>query len=228
MCLRYGWTPTELPVTCGCGEEFNVKHALSCLLGGFRSLMHNELQHLYYLFLTEAGFKVEKEPLLTKLSGEFLKYKSANKEADARSDLKVYGFWRRLRDAYFDLMVNSPTATSYQNTKVSKLLKTSENKKNREYKERINCVEHGDFSPLIFTTTGSMGTQALFVTKRIAQKLSDKSGHHISKVMGWLRCRISFALLRSTLTCLRGTRTRRHLSEEINLDLAISQVVDKA
>jgi len=190
--------------------------------------MHNELQHLYYLFLTEAGFKVEKEPLLTKLSGEFLKYKSANKEADARSDLKVYGFWRRLRDAYFDLMVNSPTATSYQNTKVSKLLKTSENKKNREYKERINCVEHDDFSPLIFTTTGSMGTQALFVTKRIAQKLSDKSGHHISKVMGWLRCRISFALLRSTLTCLRGTRTRRHLSEEINLDLAISQVVDKA
>jgi len=40
----------------------------------------------------DAGHTVETEPLLQKLSGEGFEYKSANKEDDARSDIKVTGF----------------------------------------------------------------------------------------------------------------------------------------
>ena len=35
------------------------------------------------------------------LSGEVFEYKSANKEADARSDIKCCGFWGNKRQAYF-------------------------------------------------------------------------------------------------------------------------------
>ena len=38
LALRYGWTPTEMPCTCACGNKFSVEHALSCAKGGFPSI----------------------------------------------------------------------------------------------------------------------------------------------------------------------------------------------
>src|SRR6185312_14026095 len=92
----------------------------------------------------------------------------------------------------------------------------------REYKERIREVEHADFNPLVFTTVGAMGPQSQVVMKRIAEKLSDKKGIAVSVVTGWLRVRLSFALLRTSLLCLRGTRHKKFLNTE-NVDLAVSQ-----
>ena len=39
--------------------------------------------------------------------------KTANKEDDARSDIKCCGFWSNQRQAYFDGKVVSPFARSY-------------------------------------------------------------------------------------------------------------------
>lgn len=33
--LRYGWSPTRLPLKCVCGNDFTVEHALSCSHGGY-------------------------------------------------------------------------------------------------------------------------------------------------------------------------------------------------
>ena len=33
--LRYGWEPTKTPLTCVCGANFNVTHALHCAKGGY-------------------------------------------------------------------------------------------------------------------------------------------------------------------------------------------------
>ena len=52
--------------------------------------------------MRDAGHVVETEPPLQKLSGEGFDYKSANKEDDARSDIKATGFWRNMRQAYFN------------------------------------------------------------------------------------------------------------------------------
>ena len=44
----------------------------------------------------------------------------------------------------------------------------------REYKARIIEVEHGDFTPLVFTTTGGMAPQSDRAIKRLTQILAEK------------------------------------------------------
>ena len=74
--LRYGWEPPNLPITCGCGAQFNVARAMQCMLGRFRGIMHNEVNHLFYDTAKQAGFKdVEREPELQALGGETFKHK---------------------------------------------------------------------------------------------------------------------------------------------------------
>ena len=43
LCLRYGWCPQQLPSRCVCDQKFTIEHALSCSLGGFPSIRHNEI-----------------------------------------------------------------------------------------------------------------------------------------------------------------------------------------
>ena len=92
----------------------------------------------------------------------------------------------------------------------------------REYGDRIREVEHADFNPMVFTCTGGMAPQCQVVVKRLAVRLAEKKGLSVSVVAGWLRCRLSFALLRSTLVCMRATRRRRFNAED-NIELAVSE-----
>ena len=83
--------------------------------------------------MKEAGHSyVETEPALQPLHGEVFKYKSANKQDDARSDIKCLGFWSKMRQTFFDVKMVSPLARSYCELPVSDVLA-----KSREYRERI-------------------------------------------------------------------------------------------
>jgi hypothetical protein len=173
--------------------------------------------------MREAGHSlVEVEPQLQELSGEVFEFKSANKEADARSDIKCCGFWSNKRQAYFDVKVVSPFARSYAHLKPAQLFHQAERAKIREYRERILEVEHGDFTPLVFTCSGGMAPQSQTVLKRLAEKMSKKLNIQQSVVSGWLRCRLSFALLRTTLLCVRATRRKRYVVDN-NIELAVSE-----
>ena len=93
ICIRYGWLLPGLPTECKCGKPFDVQHALDCMLGGFRIIQHNETRDVAAFCMKEAGFnEVEIEPQLQELTGEQFKYKTTNKESDARSDIKCNGF----------------------------------------------------------------------------------------------------------------------------------------
>jgi len=221
--IRYGWTLLNLPATCACGTAFNIQHALDCKLGGLRTIQHNEVRDVVARCMREAGHSlVEVEPQLQELSGEVFDYKSANKEADARSDIKCCGFWTNKRQAYFDVKVVSPFARSYVGLKPAQLFNMAEKAKIREYRARILEVEHGDFNPLVFTCTGGMAPQCHLVMKRLAEQLSAKLNLQHSVVSGWLRCRLSFALLRTTLLCVRATRHKRFVIDN-NIELAVSE-----
>src|SRR5690606_11260196 len=128
-----------------CDISFSTSVALDCLIGGFRTLQHNEVRDLVADVVREAQYKVEVEPLLQPLTGETLKYRSANKEEDARSDVKVLGFWSKMRQAYFDIKVVSPCARSYLHLTPAALYRKMEQAKVREYRSRINDVEHETF-----------------------------------------------------------------------------------
>jgi len=54
-----------------------------------------------------------------------------------------------------------------------------------------------------------MGKEASMALKHLATMISEKTGDHYGLTMSLLRCRLSFCLLRSAITCLRGSRTVR-------------------
>jgi len=195
------------------------------MTGGFRELMHNEVQYVFYDTFKQAGYKdVVWEPELQTLEGESFNYKTANKEDEARSDVRVLGFFSRLRRAFFDISAFSPFAPSNKGKSLSACFEMHEKRKRREYLERIRNVEHGDFAPLIVATTGGIGTQGSMVIKRLSVALAEKRNQHVSVVAGWLRCRLSFAVLRSAIVCLRGSRPlRRKQDDEAAIDLQVSE-----
>ena len=100
-----------------------------------------------------------------------------------------------------------------------------ENEKKRLYSRRLLDIEHGTFTPLVFTTTGGMGKECLRYHNRLAELIAIKKGEQYAKTMSWFRSRISFALLRSALICLRGSRARRRIQRDIkNADIDIEIV----
>ena len=86
-------------------------------------------------------------------------------------------------------------------------------------------IEHGTFTPLIFTTTGGMGKECLNYHSRLAELIAIKKGEDYAKTISWIRARTSFALLRSALICLRGTRSTIRKSWDFrNTDIEIENI----
>ena len=67
-------------------------------------------------------------------------------------------------------------------------------------------VELGTFTPLVMGTNGGMGGEFHVFSKRLAELLSLKRQEDYSKVMGWLRTKLSFEIVKSCLLCVRGSR----------------------
>ena len=82
-------------------------------------------------------------------------------------------------------------------------------------------VEHG---PLIFSSSGGMGKAATTTYKHLAHLISQKWSSPYLVVMGWLRCSLRFSLLRSSITCIRGSRSRsKHPGVPPTVDLAVAE-----
>ena len=111
------------------------------------------------------------------------------------------------QDAYFDVRVFHPNTPCYSSRDVAALYKQHESAKNREYNHGVQNVEQGVFTPLVLITTGSMGWEASTLYKRLTNMLSQKQDKPYTTVMGWLICRLSFAILLSAIMCIRGTRS---------------------
>ena len=88
LALRYGWTPTRIPVSCVCGISFTVEHVLSCPRGGFPILRHNEIRDVTANLLTEICHDVKTEPDLQPLTGETLESQSAITSDGARLNVE--------------------------------------------------------------------------------------------------------------------------------------------
>ena len=226
LCLRYGWHPSHLPAKCVCGMQFSIEHAMSCPRGGFPSIRHNEVRDITADLFSEVCHNVGIEPGLQPVTEEPLRHRTANREDGARLDVVVESFWGRDRQrAFFDVRVFNPFAPTYRNTSLPQCYHRHEQEKRRAYEERVREIERGSFSPLVFSTTGGMGPTATVVYRRLAAQISEKQKKDYSKTINWLRCRLSFSLLRSAIMCLRGYRSSIHhparLSDQpADIDLA--------
>ena len=211
--LRYDIPLTRTPNKCVCDAKFDVEHALSCQIGGF-VIRHNDVRDFTAELLAETCSDVAVEPLLTPLTGETFSYKTANKKDGARLDVSARGVWVKGSKAYFDIRVFNPLAQSYSNQTLKAAHRSNENQKKREYGERVLNVEHGSFTPLVFTSLGGMSTECINFYNRIADKISEKRDIITSKGRAWVRTKLSFCLLRATNLCIRGSRTKHQYSYE--------------
>ena len=211
LCLRYGWHPSNLPSHCICNQKFTVEHALSCSRGGFPQIRHNELRDITAEMMKEVCHNVSTEPHLQPVTREQLRHRTANREEGARLDVVATNFWGRDRQqAYFDIRVFNPFAQTHRTSTLSQCHKRQEREKRRTYEERVREIEHGSFTPLVFSTSGGMGPTTTTAYKRLAALISEKHNQQYSTTLHWMRCRLSLSLIRSAIMCLRGARSTYH------------------
>ena len=161
-------------MTCACGVQFSVDHAMVCQRGGFVIQRHNELLDLEAEMLRMVCIcnNLEVEPVLQEVTGETLNH-GANKAPDARLDIHARGFWERRRSAFFHVRVCHPNADSYRDLTPKQIYKKHENEKKRQYSEKVIVIEQGTFTPLVFTTTGGMADDCVKYHKRLAELIAN-------------------------------------------------------
>ena len=127
-------------------------------------------------------------------------------------------FWSRNRQkAFYDVKEYNTFSKSYANTPLVPCHRRLEQDKKGSYKHRVKEVEHGCISPLVLSTSGGLVPTAMVVYKRIASIIAEKKEQPYSLTLFWLRCRLSFSLLRSAIVCLRGSRSSYHRPSTANL-----------
>ena len=79
--------------------------------------------------------------------------------------------------------------------------------KKRTYQKAVED-RRGQFTPFVVSVDGLLHKEANHFIKRIAASLAIKWENSYSETVGFVRTRLSFAILRSASLCLRGSRVK--------------------
>ena len=165
------------------------------------------------------------EPHLQPLMGEQLTGPSSIADDGARLDnIAASGFGEAGTSVHFSMLVFNPYTPSNCQPPAS-CYRKHENAKKRAYEQRVCEIEHSSFTPVNLSATGGLGNAATVCYKRLASMIADKRSQRYSSTMSWLRCPLSFSLLRAAIQCIRGScshsgHAERHIPE---MDLVLSE-----
>ena len=154
------------------------------------------------------------------LRGEHLN-RSAITSNESRVDASARDFWVRGQQAFFDVRVFNPFAKRHAKKSLLKSFAINEKEKKMSYNSRVQQIEQGSFTLLVFSTTGGMVRECSTFFSRLAKLISEKRCEDMSKVSAWVKTKINFSLIRSTLTCLRGSRTLTSFKPIVETDIDI-------
>jgi len=77
---------------------------------------------------------------------------------------------------------------------------------------------------MVVYSSGGMGKAATIVYKRFANLLSIQHNIPYPTLMGWLRCTLNFSLLKSSIMCVRGSRSHSgHPVSHAPADLVLAE-----
>ena len=110
-------------------------------------------------------------------------------------------------------------ALSYRERTIATTFIALEKQKKRSYNERIQQIERGTFTPLIFGATGGTSRECSIFLSKLAEKISTKQNCKKSDVISGIRRKISFILISSVVTCLRVERRAARSKIEGSLDV---------
>ena len=92
-------------------------------------------------------------------------------------------------------------------------------------------MDDGDFTPMIMFSNSCMGPEMTAVIKQLGRLIADKYGRSYAQVVTILRAKFAFALARSAIMCLRGSRFvawgdkhARKMDPLSNIDLAVADL----
>ena len=172
--------------------------------GGFVIIRHDNIVKFEANLLNVVCNDVQVEPELQSINDETIEGLTGD---NARPDIRARSFWRHGQNAYFDVRITNVNSKSQTNIEPKKILKGHETEKKRLYNRRIMNVEHGTFTPLVFSLTGGEGPETAVFHKHVAAKIAEKTGDRYDHVLSLIRVKLSFLILRSALLCLRGSRS---------------------
>ena len=170
--------------------------------------------------MKDVCFDVEVEPKLQKFKGESFEHESTCTEDEARPDISEWtmGFSR----TYFDVKIFNPLAKSCPK-EVKEANKYHETLYKLKYEQRIIDVGNSSFNHLLFACSGGAGPSASKVMSRFPLKISEKGQDRYSDAIGYTRTQISFALLRSSVLGLRGSRSTRRQIDESSISAMVEE-----
>lgn len=217
--LRYAREPVHLPTHCdGCHKKFSVRHALECKKGGLVISRHDEVRDELAALAVQAykPSSVRDEPKIypsrpednTPATAQHASQVSRNLRKtrnEDRGDLLIRGLWARSTDCIIDVRMTDIDCPSNRSRKPESVLAAHEREKKKKYLQP--CLEQRrHFTPFVTSTDGLIGEEAKTLLKKLASDLAEKSGKQYSQVCGYVRARISIAIVRATHRCLRGSR----------------------
>ena len=172
-------------------------------------MRHNMLRDTEAKFLNEVGKDVKLEPELIPTS---MTFKGSTADGDgAHPDISARGVWLPCEKTFFDIMVTHPNAKYNLSKPLDKVYKEREDQKKRKYNDRIMNVEKSSFTPLVFSTTGGMGSECERLNKRLAVLISDKTKERYSHVVSHIRTKLRFSLLKAIVIAIHGYRGKQQI-----------------
>lgn len=228
LALRYRWHLKRLPTKCVCGKPFVMDHAMQCMRGGYVHRRHDRVRDLFATIINDVAHSTQIEPPLQPLSGELLT-EGSNTDDEARLDIAARSFWQNDEMAFFDIRVFNPFAKSHINTNLESLFKQNEKIKKTAYNDRVIKIEHGSFTPVVFSSFGGSGVETSKFISRLTEKVSEKKNLERSVVASYIRTKVSFELVRSQVAMIRGSRSLKKVlidTDEVELVNTASDIRD--
>ena len=142
-----------------------------------------------------------------------IKYQTLLCTFGARLDIVAIGLYGKNERTFMDVRITHPNAPSNLPMPVDKLLLRNEAEKKSKYASRVINTERASFIPLVFTTSATSAPECDKFHKRIAELISVKRKEQYSKVLSYIRTRISFAMLKSILVSIHGVRDKKERKE---------------
>ena len=122
-------------------------------------------------------------------------------------DVSVHGFWKWGTNALFDVRIVNLDAGSYLPQTSEKALATAEKDKKDKYLQP--CLERRrSFTPMVYSADGIPRTEAVAEQRRLSSLFSNNLKKEYSEMCGFVRGRMSLAIVRPNTLLLRGARYR--------------------
>lgn len=181
------------PHVCVCGELVNPNgyHALSCKKTKGKYARHAEINKIFSMAFSSAGFPNKLEP------------PSLSRRDGKRPDGLTSYPWSHGKSLIWDVTVVNTIASTYVNNTSVKSGSAADQAERDKHNNYIDLKAQYLFTPLAFETLGAIGPETRIFLKKLGKLMARNSGEPRS--LDFLLQRVSIAIQRGNAISVRDT-----------------------